>query len=113
MGHLLRKIRRSVQFIRRENLHRLILILLILVLIGSLGITILEPNMSWNNALWYSFVTITTVGYGDFSPTTAGGRVVGIIIMIFGIGILGLFTANIASIFVAKKDEGRKRNAFI
>ena len=76
MGHLLRKIRRIVQFIQRENLHRLILILFILVLIGSIGITILEPDMSWNNALWYSFVTITTVGYGDFSPATAGGRVV-------------------------------------
>jgi voltage-gated potassium channel len=113
MGHLLRKIRRNVQFIQRENLHRLILILLFLVLIGSLGITILEPDMSWHNALWYSFVTITTVGYGDFSPATAGGRVVGIIIMIFGIGILGLFTANIASIFVAKKmKEDRGMNSF-
>ena len=113
MGHLLSKIRRIVQFIQRENLHRLILILFILVLIGSLGITILEPDMSWNNALWYSFVTITTVGYGDFSPATAGGRIVGIIIMIFGIGILGLFTANIASIFVTKKmKEDRGMHSF-
>ena len=69
--------------------------------------------MSWNNALWYSFVTITTVGYGDFSPVTAGGRVMGIVIMVFGIGILGLFTANIASIFVAKKmKEDRGMHSF-
>jgi voltage-gated potassium channel len=113
MGHLLRKIRRIVKFIQRENLHRLLLILFILVLVGSLGIAAVEPEMSWNNALWYSFVTITTVGYGDFSPVTAGGRVVGIIIMIFGIGILGLFTANIASIFVAKKmKEDRGMHSF-
>ncbi len=113
MGPILRKIRRIVQFVQREHLHRLILILFVLVLIGSLGITILEPNMSWYNALWYSFVTITTVGYGDFSPTTAGGRVVGIIIMIFGIGILGLFTANIASIFVTNKmKEDRGMHSF-
>ena len=98
-----KKIRRFAQFVQRENLHRLLLILFALVLIGSLGITIFEPEISWKNALWYSFVTITTVGYGDLSPVTEGGRIVGIIIMIFGIGILGLFTANIASIFIVKK----------
>ncbi len=68
-----------------------------------MGIAFFEPKISWKNALWYSFVTITTVGYGDLSPVTEGGRIVGIIIMIFGIGILGLFTANIASIFIVKK----------
>ncbi len=99
----LKEIRRFAQFVQRENLHRLLLILFVLVLLSSLGITFLEPKIKWDNALWYSFVTITTVGYGDLSPVTTGGRIVGIITMIFGIGILGLFTASIASIFITRK----------
>lgn len=99
----LKEIRRFAQFVQRENLHRLLLILFVLVLLSSLGITFLEPKITWDNALWYSFVTITTVGYGDLSPVTTGGRIVGIITMIFGIGILGLFTASIASIFITRK----------
>jgi len=96
-------IKRIVNFLQRENLHRLFLALASLVLIGTIGIALFEPEITWKNALWYSFVTITTVGYGDFSPQTTAGRTVGVIIMVFGIGLLGLFTATIASIFVEKK----------
>jgi Ion channel. len=60
------------------------------------------------DALWWSFVTITTVGYGDIAPLTTGGRITGIIVMVFGIGILGMFTATIASAFVTGKiKEGK------
>ena len=69
---------------------------------GTLAITIFE-EISWTSALWWSIVTITTVGYGDISPVTLGGRVVAGVMMVFGIGILGLFTATIASIFVERK----------
>ena len=99
----LNKIQQILQFIRRENLHRLLLMVLILVAAGTTGIAVFEPDISLKNALWYTFVTITTVGYGDFSPITQGGRFVGLITMVFGIGILGLFTGSIASILVEKK----------
>lgn len=48
-------------------------------------------------------MTMTTVGYGDISPETTGGRIVGFIVMLMGIGFLGLLTATIASAFIEKK----------
>jgi voltage-gated potassium channel len=79
------------------------MILLLMILISTLGLALFEPNTSLANAFWWSIVTLTTVGYGDITPTTIGGRLIGIMIMFFGIGILGMFTATIASIFVKKK----------
>jgi len=106
-------INRIVRFLQRENLHRLFLALVILVVLGTIGIALFEPDIKWKDAVWYSFVTITTVGYGDFSPQTLAGRTVGVIIMVFGIDLLGLFTATIASIFVEKKlKEERGMTAF-
>lgn len=43
---------------------------------------------------------MTTVGYGDISPQSLGGRVIAILMMFFGIGLLGMFTATVASILV-------------
>jgi voltage-gated potassium channel len=52
------------------------------------------------DALWYSIVTITTVGYGDFYPVTYGGRITAIFIMFTGIGIIGALASILASLLV-------------
>jgi voltage-gated potassium channel len=98
-AHLLR----IKQFIIAENLHRIFLIIMSLLLFGAIGLAIFEPQVKWFNALWWSIVTLTTVGYGDIAPTTTGGRIIGAILMLVGIGVLGMFTATIASVFVEQK----------
>jgi len=109
----MKKLNRIYNFLLRENLHKLLLILLVLIIISTAGMLLFEPKVTLPNALWWSIVTLTTVGYGDIAPTTMGGRVIGIIIMFFGIGILGMFTATIASIFVERKlKEDRGMGAF-
>lgn len=55
------------------------------------------------DALWWSIVTIATVGYGDKVPVTAAGRLVGSITIISGLILISLFTATISSVFVARK----------
>jgi voltage-gated potassium channel len=52
------------------------------------------------DALWYSIVTITTVGYGDFYPVTTAGRVTAIFIMFMGVGIIGALASILASLLV-------------
>ena len=49
-----------------------------------------NPDLTWVDAFWWSIVTMTTVGYGDFFPTTTGGRLlVGFPAMFLGVGLLG------------------------
>ncbi len=50
-------------------------------------------------------MTITTVGYGDFFPVSAGGRVVALILMLGGVGIFGAITANLASLLLKSPDN--------
>ena len=50
--------------------------------------------------LWWSLVTLTTVGYGDIAPVTLGGRITGAALMLSGIAVLAFTTANVAAFFV-------------
>jgi voltage-gated potassium channel len=60
-----------------------------------------NPNIvTGGDAFWWSFVTITTVGYGDFYPTTTEGRALGMVLMTIGVGIFGVLTSYFASTFV-------------
>jgi voltage-gated potassium channel Kch len=52
------------------------------------------------DALWWSIVTVTTVGYGDKYPVTAAGRVIGVFMLIGGVGLFGVFTGYVARIFL-------------
>jgi len=60
-----------------------------------------------SDAIWYTMVTISTVGYGDRFPTTDWGRIIGGLIIIVGVGIFGTFTGYLANLFLSpqKKED--------
>ena len=56
--------------------------------------------LTGRDAFWYSMVTITTVGYGDYYPVTTGGRITAMFIMVAGVGIIGALASILASLLV-------------
>lgn len=82
-----------------------------LLLLSTLGIHTLESRStvpSYFEALWWSVVTLTTVGYGDIVPATTGGKVLGLLVMAGGIGLVSTLTGNLASLLVERKAKKRK-----
>jgi len=69
-----------------------------------------------SDAVWYTIVTITTVGYGDKYPVTNPGRIVGVLIMIVGVGLFGVLTGFLANTFLSPsenkpEDEDKEQSA--
>jgi voltage-gated potassium channel len=83
-------------------------ILLTLLVLTVASVLVLQfesqsPNATiktGGQALWYAIVTITTVGYGDYSPVTTGGRITATFIMFMGVGIIGALASILASLLV-------------
>ena len=79
------------------------------ILLSSVGVRYFEQPAADSNirsiwdGIWWAVVTVATVGYGDRFPVSVGGRIVGFVLMFFGVGMMSLLTATIASIFVEKK----------
>lgn len=59
----------------------------------------------WDST-WWAIITVTTVGYGDIAPTTTGGRLVTIALLMVGLGAFGLYTAAIANYVVTRQRRG-------
>ena len=88
----------------------LFLVLLIAIVVmefGSVAIlwaerTSPEANItSANDALWYSIVTMSTVGYGDQFPVTTLGRLIGTLVIVIGVGVFGTLTGFLANAFLS------------
>ena len=66
-------------------------ILLLVLLVAIEGRSPQATIHNFGEAFWYSIVTLTTIGYGDFYPVTPAGRVIASVFVILGIGLLGFF----------------------
>jgi voltage-gated potassium channel len=93
---------------RRGHLGRFLVAASVLVLNGAVIVYLFErhaPKSSIHTlgeSVWWSLVTVTTVGYGDYTPVTAPGRVTACFVMGIGLLTLAVVTAQVASSFVAQ-----------
>ena len=104
---------RKADFIRdvlenRSHYAAFITILLTIIILASASVLVLHfeigsPDakiLTGRDAFWYSIVTITTVGYGDYYPVTPGGRITALFIMIAGVGIIGVLASLMSSLLL-------------
>jgi len=91
------------QMLKHNSLYYVILVVNLLAVVGGGLLYRLENDItSLKDGIWFSFVTMTTVGYGDYTPVTSQGRIIALVMMIIGIGFLGVLTGSIASFFTAR-----------
>jgi voltage-gated potassium channel len=93
-----------------DRAHSALLVLLFCIILtlefGGMGIAAFEERAPEANihtpgdAVWYTYVAITTVGFGDHYPVTSGGRLVSVIIMSVGVALFGTLTAYLANAFL-------------
>jgi len=107
-------LKRLVRTLRKERFFLFAAITFIVIIISSIGAFIFEHGTrdasihSLWDGIWWAVVTLSTVGYGDKFPVSTAGRLVALMLMISGIGLLSLVTATIASVFVEQKiKEGK------
>ncbi len=94
------------------QLFKKVMLVLAVTLLGAIAISLVESDngniKDFFDAIWWSLVTITTVGYGDLYPISFWGRIVGIIFIFLGFISFSTFTAYIASNFIDQKIKERK-----
>lgn len=98
-------------FLHTNGLIYVIYVNVVCVLLGAIAIYLVEGGLtvhSFGDAIWWAFVTATTVGYGDISPSTGLGRVIAAILMICGIGLISMLTGTIATFFTVNAQHSEK-----
>jgi voltage-gated potassium channel len=98
-----------------------ILVLMVILIIEAGGFMVLQAERAdpaanittAGDAIWWTYVTITTVGYGDQYPVTGGGRIVGVLVMTTGVAVFATFAGLISSKLLAPapKEEEKPEQA--
>jgi voltage-gated potassium channel len=102
---------RARDLLTHKGLHFVLLSVLAIVGVGAAVELAFEQHApganihNFGDALWWAVVTVTTVGYGDKYPVSAGGRGVAVVLMLTGIGLVGVLSATVASYFVGQRAE--------
>ena len=106
--------RRWFQLLIRNSFFQVGMGIFLVMILGGLILRTLETGdiAEGEAPFWWAIVTMTTVGYGDYTPSTSEGRIFAVLVMFAGISLTAMFTAVISSIFVAKrirKDKGLEK----
>jgi voltage-gated potassium channel len=91
----------------RNNLGSILISSFILIVIAGTIMSVIDPNVhSPADGIWWAWVTVTTVGYGDIVPASNAGRLFGAFLILLGIGLFTMLTASFAAFFMAEDEKG-------
>ena len=104
---------KSGRFLQQSHLLTMLGITISIIFIGAFAVLLLEagtPNAqitNFSDAVWWSISTVTTVGYGDIVPNGIAGRIMGMVLMVIGIGVMAAFISQVSATLVESR---MKRN---
>jgi len=104
---ILVRLSKSVRILlSRHHLGSTLAAAFITMVLSGIIITRIEPSIGdvWDG-MWWAWVTMATVGYGDIVPHTGAGRLFGSLLVLFGVVLLSLLTANMAAFFIGSDVE--------
>jgi len=88
----------------KSRLRVFLVVLLVVVVLAILGLMIIE-DLSLPDALYFTIVTVATVGYGDIHPATLGGKILAVVLIITGVGTFLGVLANATEIMLNRRER--------
>lgn len=98
-------------FVQNQLLWTLTIILILYMAISSIILfTIDDSFLSVFDSFWYNLVTITGVGYGDYTPMSSAGKIIGMLTIIIGVLFISVFTAAMSALYMQQQEEEIKQS---
>ncbi|MDO8812412.1 MAG: ion channel [Gallionella sp.] len=98
---LVRLSKSARKLLARHQLGNTLMVAFVTMVLSGIIISRIDPSIGtvWDG-MWWAWVTMATVGYGDVVPHSAAGRLFGSLLILFGVVLLSLLTANLAAFFI-------------
>ncbi len=109
MARMRRVVTKLGRFLRRSNLLAMSGIIAGIIFIGAFAVLALEgwtenaQITNFSDAVWWCISTVTTVGYGDIVPNSVAGRIMGMVLMVVGIGVMAGFISQVSATLVESR----------
>ncbi len=94
-------------FYKNKDYRNLLLTTAIILIMGTVAYHYIE-GWKWLDAFYFSFITLTTIGFGDFAPQTDFGKVFTIVYTVVGVGIILAFINTIYHHYYAEQRNKKK-----
>ncbi|HXU92186.1 MAG TPA: potassium channel family protein [Gallionella sp.] len=103
---LVRMSKSARRLLSQHRLGATMVVALITMVLSGIVISRIDPSIGtvWDG-MWWAWVTMATVGYGDVVPHNGAGRLFGAFLILFGVVLLSMLTANLAAFFIGSDVE--------
>ena len=97
----MKRLRILIKVLRNTGTIKILYVFSIFFVFSALIISSVEPSIETiGDGLWFAFVSVTTIGYGDFYPVTTIGRILTVCLAIYGIVVFAIMTGVITTFYI-------------
>ncbi len=100
----------KIEVLKQKSIGYILFLAIAVTILSGFAVFLLDANVhSFSDGVWFAWVTMTHVGYGDVVPTSFLGRALACVLILFGLAVLALLTATFSSILMGglERDENQ------